>query len=736
MTKLFSTLVLLCAALASTASAQSPSPTDLARWSREARSVTITRDDWGIPHVSGKTDADAVFGLLYAQAEDDFNRVESNYFDAIGRAAEWEGEGAIYRDLRMRLINNPDSLKAQYSRSPGWLRSLMNAYADALNYYLYKHPEVKSKVIAHFEPWMPLAFSDGSIGPDIETVNLAQLAAFYGARPENMSSAAEPERDNDRGSNGVAIAPSNTLSHHALLLINPHTSFFFRAEVQVASQEGLNAYGAVTWGQFFVYQGFNERAGWMHSSTGADNIDEYLETVTRRGDHFVYRYGAEERPVTEERAVIRYRNAAGMARKDFTIYRTHHGPIVRGVNGKWVSVRLMQRPVDALIQSFTRMKARDLKSFRQTMELHTNSSNNTTFADADGDIAYFHSNFIPRRDTSFDWTRPVDGSDPRTEWHGVLSIDESPNVLNPPNGWVYNSNNWPWSAAGPFSPKRSDFPAYVEKSTEESPRGRHALRVLPGKKDFTIASLISAAYDSYLPSFARMIPGLLKSYDDLPASAPVKAKLADQIAALRGWNYRWAANSIPTSLAVFWGEDLGNRVAAEARRAAMSAETYIISRATDAERLQSLAAATTKLEQDFGSWKTQWGEINRFQRITDDIAPKFDDSAPSIPVPFTSSKWGSLASFGAHAYPGTKKWYGTNGNSFVAVVEFGDSVRARAITAGGESGNPSTPHFNDEAMRYSTGNLRDVYFYPSHLKGHIERVYHPGEVVLPAGSAP
>jgi len=551
-----------------------------------------------------------------------------------------------------------------------------------------------------------------------------------------MSSAAEPERDNDRGSNGVAIAPSNTLSHHALLLINPHTSFFFRAEVQVASQEGLNAYGAVTWGQFFVYQGFNERAGWMHSSTGADNIDEYLETVTRRGDHFVYRYGAEERPVTEERAVIRYRNAAGMARKDFTIYRTHHGPIVRGVNGKWVSVRLMQRPVDALIQSFTRMKARDLKSFRQTMELHTNSSNNTTFADADGDIAYFHSNFIPRRDTSFDWTRPVDGSDPRTEWHGVLSIDESPNVLNPPNGWVYNSNNWPWSAAGPFSPKRSDFPAYVEKSTEESPRGRHALRVLPGKKDFTIASLISAAYDSYLPSFARMIPGLLKSYDDLPASGPVKAKLADQIAALRGWNYRWAANSIPTSLAVFWGEDLGNRVAAEARRAAMSAETYIISRATDAERLQSLAAATTKLEQDFGSWKTQWGEINRFQRITDDIAPKFDDSAPSIPVPFTSSKWGSLASFGAHAYPGTKKWYGTNGNSFVAVVEFGDSVRARAITAAGESGNPSSPHFNDEAMRYSTGNLRDVYFYPSHLKGHIERVYHPGEVVLPAGSAP
>src|SRR6267378_2121620 len=701
MTKSFSKLVLLCAALASTAAAQSPSPlaSDLARWSREAASVTITRDDWGIPHISGKTDADAVFGVLYAQAEDDFNRVETNYFNALGRAAETDGEGAIYRDLRMRLINNPDSLKALHSRSPRWLQSVMNAYADGLNYYLYKHPEVKPKVITHFEPWMPLAFSDGSIGPDIESVNPTPLASFYGGRPAgSVTSALELQRDADRGSNGAAIAPSNTLTHHALLLINPHTSFFFRAEVQVTSQEGLNSYGAVTWGQFFVYQGFNDRAGWMHSSTGADNIDEYLETVTKRGDHFVYRYGNAERPVTEEKAVVRYKTPQGMSQKDFTILRTHHGPIVRETNGKWVSVRLMQRPMDALIQSFTRMKARDLKSFRQTLELHTNSSNNTTFADADGDIAYFHSNFIPRRDTSFDWTRPVDGSDPRTEWHGVLSVDESPNAINPPNGWVFNSNNWPWSAAGPNSPKRSDFPAYVELSKEESPRGRHALKVLPNKKDFTIASLISGAYDSWLPSFARMIPGLLKSYDALPASDPLKENLAAPIAALRPWDYRWATNSIPTSLAVFWGEDVSNRVGAEARQAAMSAETYVIDRATDAERLQSLAAATTKLNQDFGTWRTPWGEINRFQRITDDIAPKFDDSAPSIPVPFTSSRWGSLASFAAHAYPGTKKWYGTSGNSFVAVVEFGDSVRARAVTAGGESGNPSSPHFNDEAM--------------------------------------
>ena len=720
-------VILLCIAIASAARAQSPSRTDLARWTRESRAVTITRDDWGIPHIHGKTDADAVFGLIYAQAEDDFNRVESNYIGALGRSAETEGEGAIYKDLRYRLINNPDSLKKLYSRSPAWLKSLMGAWADGLNYYLYKNPDVKPKVIAHFEPWMPLAFSDGSIGPDIESVNLTGLAAFYGASPNVASSLAEPDfYAKDRGSNGIAIGPRNTRSHHALLLINPHTSFFFRAEVQMASDQGLNVYGAVTWGQLFVYQGFNAHAGWMHSSTGADNIDEYLETVTRRGNRFYYRYGAEERPVTEENVIVRYKTPSGMSERTFTLFRTHHGPVVRELNGRWVTVRLMRRPVNAIIQSFTRMKTIDLASFRKTMELHTNSSNNTTFADSKGDIAYFHSNFIPRRDTSFDWTKPVDGSDPRTEWQGVLSVDESPNSINPPNGWVFNTNNWPWSAAGGNSPKRSNFPKYVEKQTEESPRGSHALRVLPGKKDFTIQSLIDAAYDSYLPSFARMLPGLIKSYDALPVSDPVRANLADQIAVLRGWDYRWSTVSIPTSLAVFWGEDVENRVAPEARTAGLSAETYVVERATDAERLQSLASATAKLEQDFGSWKTRWGQINRFQRITDDISPTFDDAKPSLPVPFTSSKWGSLASFGARQYPNTKRWYGTNGNSFVAVIEFGPRVRARAVTAGGESGDPASPHFNDEAARYATGNLREVYFYRSQLKGHVERVYHPG----------
>jgi acyl-homoserine lactone acylase PvdQ len=700
-----------------------------AEWARHAKNVEIIRDDWGIAHVYGKTDADAVFGMIYAQAEDDFNRIERNYLLSMGRLAEAEGESEIYRDLRMKLFIDPADMKTKYRQSPSWLKALMDAWAGGLNYYLAKHPEVKPKVITHFEPWMAITFSEGSIGGDIEQVNLKELQAFYDNNPSTPIAADLRVSTEPTGSNGVAIAPSNTASHHALLLINPHTSFFFRSELQMVSDEGLNAYGAVTWGQFFIYQGFNAHAGWMHTSSGVDNIDEYAETVTKDGNRvFYYKYGNEHRPLQTSKITIPYKTASGMATRVFTVYRTHHGPIVREANGKWISVRLMQDPMHALMQSYIRTKAHDYKSFRKSMALHTDSSNNTIFADASGNIAYFHSNFIPRRDKRFDWTKPVDGSDPATEWHGVLSVDETPNLLNPRNGWLYNSNNWPWSAAGPNSPKRSDYPVYVERGIEETPRGYHALKVLPGKKDFSIDSLIAAAFDSDLPAFDSLLPPLLKAYDELPPSDPLKSKLAEPIDHLRGWDHRWSISSVPTSLAIFWAEELGRQVTAEARAAGVTADHYSVTNATSSQRLQALAAACDKLTADFGSWKTPWGEINRFQRINDDIdPPHFDDAQPSIPVGFTSSRWGSLASFGARAYPGTKKWYGTSGNSFVAVVEFGKRVRARAVTAGGESGNPSSPHFNDEAGRYASGNLREVYYYRDQLKGHIERRYHPGE---------
>jgi acyl-homoserine-lactone acylase len=721
-------LFLLSAAATAQVPAPRPREGDLSRWEREARAVTIVRDDWGIPHIHGRTDADAVFGMIYAQAEDDFNRIETNYLNAMGRLAEAEGEGAIWQDLRMKLFINPDSMKARYTASPAWLKRLMDAWADGLNYYLHTHPQVKPRFFTRFEPWMPLSFTEGSIGGDIESVDLGQLQAFYGdsaGRPAPIEVSERPKEPS--GTNGFAIAPSNTVSHRALLLINPHTSFFFRAELQMTSDEGLDVYGAATWGQFFVYQGFNDRLGWIHSSTGADAVDEYAETVVRKGGRLFYRYGHQERPLVAGRITVPYRTATGMAAKVFTVYRTHHGPIVRAAGGKWISVRLMEKPIEALSQSFLRTRARTLGAYRKVMELHANSSNNTVYADADGHIAYFHPQFVPKRDDRFDWTRPVDGSDPATEWHGVHGVEDSPHVVDPPNGWIQNTNDWPWSAAGPYSPKREEFPRYMDNAGE-SPRGLHAIMVLEQRKDFTLERLRDAAFDSYLTVFARLVPPLLAAYDSLPEADSLKARLAEPIAALRGWDYRWSASSVATSLAVYWGDTLATLARGDAGAAGMTGYDYMSTRAPAEQRLGALAAAAARLTRDFGTWKTPWAEINRFQRLTGDIVQAFSDAGPSVPVPFTSARWGSLASFGARTYPGTKRMYGTSGNSFVAVVEFGkDSVRPKAVTAGGESGNPRSPHFDDQTERYAAGRLRDVYFYPGQLQGHTEREYHPGD---------
>ncbi len=694
---------------------------DVARWQERAARVEILRDRWGIAHIYGETDADTVFGTLYAQAEDDFNRVETNYINAMGRLAEAEGAGEIYRDLRMRLFIRQSEMEELYESSPDWLKQLMDAFADGLNYYLYTHPEVTPRVFNRFEPWMALTFTEGSIGGDIERVNIARLRDFYGpgdtiAMADDLVVDMEP-----RGSNGFSIAPANTANGNALFLINPHTSFFFRSELHMVSEEGLNAYGAVTWGQFFIYQGFNENTGWMHTSSRADAIDEYLETIVERDDGYYYVYGDEERKLQESEIEIDYRDGDDLNTREFTVYHSHHGPIIREQDGRWVAISLMEEPVRALTQSYLRTKSRNYMEFNASMELLTNSSNNTVYADSDGNIAYYHGNFIPRRDPSFDWNAPLDGSDPATDWQGLHPLDELITVLNPPNGWIQNTNNTPFSAAGEYSPRAEDYPAYMANNPE-NPRGIHAVRVLENKTDFTLDSLIEAAYDSLLTAFEPLIPSLLAAADEAPAD-----DLGEQLALLADWDYRFDVDSVETTLAVYWAQALMDSVSDEAGAAGINIYDYMAANASPAQQLDALREASAELESDWGSWQAPWGEVNRYQRINGDIVQQFDDEEESWPVGFASGRWGALASFGSRKYPGTRRMYGTSGNSFVAAVEFGNPLRAKAITVGGLQNDPALPHFDDQAEMYASGEFRDVLFYRDDIEANLERSYRPGE---------
>ena len=697
------------------------------RLEARAARVEIIRDDFGVPHIYGKTDADAVFGMLYAQAEDDFPRIERNYVWAIGRLAEVEGERAIFSDLRARLHMTVDEAKAAYASAPDWLRALCDAWADGLNYYLMTHPEVEPMLLTRFEPWMPMFFSEGSIGGDIEQIPLERIARFYGGDDAGEAIAAsrkiEAEFAPPGGSNGFAIAGERTESGNAMLLINPHTSFYFRGEVHVVSEEGLNAYGAVTWGQFFIYQGFNEKTGWMHTSTYVDFIDEFVEDVSRVDGELVYRYGEEMRPVEVSEVWLKYRDGEGMSERSFTVYHTHHGPVTHTTDGKWTVTKINWDPVNALIQSYTRTKLDNYGEFREMMNIRTNSSNNTVFADADGNIAYFHGNFIPKRDTRFDFSKPVDGSNPATDWQGLHTVDEAITILNPPNGWIQNANSTPFTAAAEFSPKRDDYPPYMAPDYENF-RGVHAVRVLTGVEDLTLDGLIELAHDPYLPGFEALIGGLLEAWEQAEES---DAALDEPIGLLKKWDFATGKDSVAMTLAHFYGMNYLARTTFPDDMSEMEWITMLGTTTSPAQRLEVFAETVAMLEADFGDWRTPWGEINRFQRLSGAIDLDYDDAKPSLAVGMANSRWGALADFGAERREGTKRLYGDNGNSFVAVVEFGDRLRAKSILVGGQSNDPASPHFDDQAPLYVDHEFKDVAYYREDVERLARERYRPGE---------
>ncbi len=702
---------------------------ELQRLQGIADQVTIMRDDYGVAHIYAETDAEAVFGFLYAQAEDDFPRIERNYTWAIGRLAEVEGESALYSDLRARLYMSEAEARDAYAAAPAWLQALSDAFADGLNYYLMTHPEVQPALLTRFEPWMPFYFFEGSIGGDIEQIPLRGIEAFYqGAEPAAVAqlapALAETINDEPAGSNGFALAGSRTASGDAMLLINPHTSFFFRGEYHVVSDEGLNAYGAATWGQFFIYQGFNETTGWMHTSTGADFMDEFVHDIVQEDDALFYRYGDELRPIEVSDITLNYRDEEGvMQTRSFPRYMTHQGPVTHMLDDRWVVTRINWNSVDALRQSYLRMKTANYDEFMDMMDIRTNSSNNTVFADAEGNIAYFHGNFMPRRDTQFDYSQPVDASNPATDWQGVHEVEETVMMVNPPSGWLQNTNGTPFTMAGEASPRADDFPPYMAPEAENF-RGLQAVRLLENASDMTIDSLITLAYDPYINGFEQLVPGLINAWEALEADWP---DLEQPIEALRSWDSRVSTDSVGMTLAHFYGMNAARDIDTPTGLSQMEQINWLGTDSDPVDRLSVFSATLLQLTEAFGTWNTPWGDINRYQRITGDIDHPYSDNAPSLPVGMASSRWGALASFGARAYPGTNRIYGSSGNSFVAVVEFGDRVRAKSLLAGGQSSDPASPHFDDQAQRYVDREFKDVAYYRDDVEARAVRTYHPGQ---------
>jgi acyl-homoserine lactone acylase PvdQ len=725
---------------------------EINRFEKEAKQVTIVRDNWGIPHVYGKTDADAVFGLLYAQCEDDFKRVEMNYIEKLGRLAEINGDKDLYNDLLIKMLIDTADAKKDYEQSPEWLKKLCNAFADGINYYLYKHSTVNPFLLNHFEPWYPLLWTDGSIGA-ISTAGLTEkdLKNLYGSElttsslrdsvraersnlfynNEIASSISFSRNDEEQeeiltGSNGFAFSPSITQNHNAILYINPHVTLYFRPEVHMVSEEGLNVYGAVTWGQFFIYQGFNEHGGWMHTSSQVDVSDVYIEKISKQNNQWMYEYEHEQKPVTVKNISVSFKQNNSIQTKTFNVLFTHHGPVMAKKNELWGSVKSFNRSVISLEQSWLRTKTKSFDEFKKVLDLKANTSNNTVYADAEGNIAYWHGNYIPIRDKNYDWSKPVDGTIAATEWKGLHSINEIVHSYNPKNGWLQNCNSTPFTVAGNNSPKKEDYPSYMAPDGENF-RGINAVRVLASENKYTIDKVIKAGYNTYLAGFEKLIPALIKSYESLSQEDSLKTMLKEPIEVLKSWDLHSGENSVATTLAIEWAPKLLQKIYQMKEGDIVYKTETFAATASSKDLLDPLVTTINELKNKFGKWNMAWGEINRYQRLDDDLAGKYDDAESSIPVGFASSQWGQIPSYSSRSFANTKKRYGINGNSFICVVEFGKTIKARSLLAGGESGDVNSKHFTDQALMYSKGIFKDVLFYKDDILQHAERTYHPGE---------
>jgi len=710
--------------------------------SSQAVRVTIHRDEWGVPHIYGPTDASVIFGAAYAQAEDNWPQVEDNFIRAIGRAAELYGEDALLDDYLARGLEIPRRSMAEYGSAPERLRRLYDAYAAGFNYFLATHPEAERRVLERVEPWHTLALIRfkyhhneflGYAGLQRAQSQRALQQARAGGNgggdviprssPRELPSMAwppavhSPDGDRALGSNEWAVAGSRTASGHPMLLINPHVSFFGLStytEVHLESDEGLAFSGLTRFGFMLPYMGNNEHLGWAYTDNYGDHGDLYIEEFDASSARYRYDGGWRELDVWTE--TIGMRTANGVESREFRFTKTHHGPVL-GItdDGRPLAVRLAGLDEGGWFEQwYGMMRARSLQEWRASVALLNVSYMNTMYADRDGNILYIYNHRIPRRSAAFDWSRPVDGTDPSTEWQGYHPLEELPQFLNPASGYLQNTNSDPFTATDGIATGPQDFPAYMVGSEDDNRRAQRSRQVLGELNDLTLEDFAGAVLDTRLVSADEWLDELSVAFEALARDDPVAAApLADPIAALRGWDRVADVASVPTTLFVRW------------------AERSNPDRITETDRwLEGLTQVVQHLEADWGTWEVPWGEVNRAQRPDAAGIVPFDDARPSLPVAGAPGWLGSVFTFNTQRAPNGKRYYGEHGNSFVKVIEFGPAIRARSIFVFGQSGDPDSPHYFDQAELYSAKRFKPAWFAREDVEAHAERTY---TLQVPAG---
>ncbi|HEX5966770.1 MAG TPA: penicillin acylase family protein [Pyrinomonadaceae bacterium] len=670
-----------------------------------ARSVTIYRDTYGVPHVFGRTDASTAFGFAYAQAEDNFWRVEENFIHALGRASELYGQRMLDEDRLNHALEIPRLAREEYARLDKHMRSLVDAFAAGFNYYLARHPEVRPRLLKKIEPWYPLAF----IRYNYFQNGFARDRSFRGLGLK--TAAIDNDLKEHTGSNGWVIGPSKSATGNAMLFINPHLPFFGPGQVyegHVHSDQGWNFTGYARFGFPLPYVGHNENGGWVSTDNAADLADVYFETFDDPARPLAYKYGKEYRLATEHEEEIVVKTAAGFETRKFTMRKTHHGPILGERDGKMLTLRMAKFDSDGWLREWYDMtRSKSLAELKRAMKPLNMLFGNVMYADRQGNTWYLYNGAVPRRDPRFDWTKPVDGSDPATEWQGYHTIDELPQLTNPKTGWMQNCNTTPFLLTSEGNPDPKQFPKYMVQEGD-NPRGAISREILASKSKFTFDEWTRLAFDTRVMSAEKLLPALLVVLKENTGSTPRFREVYDE---LSRWDRRSATDSVAMTIFSLY-HDRRNRNEKQ-------------------ELLASLNEVLDSLERDFGTWKVAWGELSRLQRVDEskggEIQDLFQDSQPSLAVSGVNGNDGAVFTFYAAPMRGQKRRYGVAGGTYISVVEFAPKVRALSIHTFGASGDPKSKHFMDQAELYVRGQFKPAWLTLDDIRANLESSYHPGE---------
>jgi acyl-homoserine-lactone acylase len=665
---------------------------------RPPQGPEILWDSWRIAHIYAEDAPGLAYAYGWAQMESHGNLLLQLYGRAQGRAAEYWGEANLAEDRWVRTVGCPARARKWYAAQAPAFRSYLDAFAAGIDAYVRAHPE---RIVDSVKPVLPIH------GVDVLGHHCRLMYSYFLTSRSGVNDRTRAWMD--RGSNAWAVAPNRSASGHTLLLANPHLPWsgaFTWFEAQLVAP-GIDAYGAALVGAPILQIAFNDHLGWTHTVNTQDVEDLYELTLADSG----YRWEGRIRPFETERQILKVKLPTGGFRKDtLVIRRSVHGPVVQEKHGKAIALRVVAIERGGADKEWWDMaRAGSLAEFQTAIRQMQISVVNIIYADRDGNIMYFYggnSPVRPRGDRAY-WAGIVPGDSLATLWTGLHSFEDMPLVVNPPTGWLQNTNDPPWWCTFPAALKPTDFPSYLAPRSLGF-RSQRSIRLLLEDSSLTFDEFVASKHSTRMELADRLLGDLIAA---VRANGGGPARRAADV--LSRWDRSADSESRGAVLFSAWWDEYGRRIptgrspfATPWSEAAPRTTPNGLADPTTA--VAALAAAAMRIDSTYGALDVPWGDVYRVRRDSLDFP---SNGAPAELGVFRVIGYDSIAGHRLEA---------TGGDSYVVAIEFGRTVRAMALVPYGNWSQPGSRHRTDQLVLFMRKELRPVWRTRAGVERHLE----------------